>query len=432
MAAMAEPLRASFHDVLESVRAAVERSRGLLALLVVDIGDLPALETRFGLEAGETLVARLAQRLAFAMRECDEVLRIGDGRFCVLVGALQNRGHAVLAAEKIWRLTDETIADAVTADRPDVRIGIAIHPAHADEPRELLRRAQLAAAGARERGERLLIYDEGCDVQVLRRWELKELFAAALEAGEIEMHYQPKIRIAEARPAGAEALMRWIRDGRAVATPDEFIPLAEEAGVIQSATWYALNVALRQASEWPAATLALDVAVNITPGVLHHREFNHMVESALRAWNFPSERLTLEITEGALIVDPEEAMAKLHCLRDLGVRIAIDDFGTGYSSLSYFKKIPADELKIDKSFVTRMLTDEADERIVRTIVGLARPFHLSVVAEGVEDGATLAALAEMGCDYAQGFHFAPALPQRDFLEWLDGAMETIPPTDQCA
>jgi EAL domain-containing protein (putative c-di-GMP-specific phosphodiesterase class I) len=320
----------------------------------------------------------------------------------------------------MWRLVHGAITSAAAASKPDVCIGIALYPSHAGQPRELLQRAQLAAASARERGERLLLSEDGDTAKVLQRWHLADQFAAALECGEIDMYYQPKIGIATGRPAGAEALMRWMREGRAVATPDVFIPLAEETGLIDPATWLSLNAGLRHASEWPGAT-ALGVAVNISPGVLHHRELVEMVQRALAAWSLPSERLTLEITEGALIADLQEATNKLRRLRDLGVRISIDDFGTGYSSLSYFKKIPADELKIDKSFVLRMREDEDDERIVRAIVGLAQHFRLAVVAEGVEDEATLDVLAAMGCDYAQGFLFSRALQQSAFLTWLESA-----------
>jgi len=210
--------------------------------------------------------------------------------------------------------------------------------------------------------------------------------------------------------------MRWIRDGQPVATPDVFVPLAEEAGLIQDMTWYALSNSLQQA----AARKGLGVAVNITPGMLHHRDFVEMIRSAVSTWSVKSGGLTLEITEGALIVDFEQATARLARLREFDVRISIDDFGTGYSSLSYFKKIPADELKIDKSFVMGMRSDEADQRLVETIISLAHQFRLDVVAEGVEDQPTMDLLARMGCDYAQGYLIAPALDAEQLEIWLRG------------
>jgi EAL domain-containing protein (putative c-di-GMP-specific phosphodiesterase class I) len=208
--------------------------------------------------------------------------------------------------------------------------------------------------------------------------------------------------------------MRWLKDGSTVATPDVFIPLADEAGLTPNVTWHALSNALRQV----APLEGIGVAVNVSPAMLHHREFLDMVQTAVENWQTRPGQLTLEVTEGGLIADFEQAIARLTRLRDLGIRISIDDFGTGYSSLSYFKKIPAHELKIDKSFVSRMLQETADRRLVETIVTLASQFSLDIVAEGVEDRATLDALASIGCHYAQGHLFAPALSFEQFRGWL--------------
>jgi EAL domain-containing protein (putative c-di-GMP-specific phosphodiesterase class I) len=215
-------------------------------------------------------------------------------------------------------------------------------------------------------------------------------------------------------PIGVESLMRWLRDGKPVATPDVFIPLAAEAGLMQTATWYSLSNSLRMSTELSG----LSVAVNITPETLHHREFIDMIRTAVSTWGVREGLLTLEITEGALIVDFDEATVRLKRLRDMGIRVSIDDFGTGYSSLSYFKKVPADELKIDKSFVMGMTENAGDQRLVKIIIDLARHFNLNVVAEGVEDRPTFDALAELGCDHAQGYLFSPALPQPLLQDWL--------------
>jgi EAL domain-containing protein (putative c-di-GMP-specific phosphodiesterase class I) len=360
------------------------------------------------------LVQCLAERLRLALGERGAVLRFGDARFCVLVSGIRNRGHAVLAAERMGRAAEDAMSDAAVTIAPEISIGIALYPLQAADAESLLRKAQLAAAAVHKRAARLQVFDESCSEQVLKPWELGDAYAEALRSGELQVYYQPKLRIVDRRPVGVEALMRWLRDGVPVSTPDVFIPLAEEAGLIQDTTWYVLSNSLQLA----AASDGLRAAVNITPGMLHHRDFVEMVRSAVSTWSVQSGGLTLEITEGALIVDFEQATARLARLRELGVRISIDDFGTGYSSLSYFKKIPADELKIDKSFVMRMLTDEADQRLVETIITLARQFRLDVVAEGVENQATLDMLEHMGCDYAQGFLFAPALNAAQLGVWL--------------
>lgn len=410
----------SYRELLAALTDAIQRVEGSLALLLVDIADLPTLQARLGFDVSSALLQCLSERFGSALRERGTVLRFGDARFCVLVNSIRNRGHAVLAAEKLARAAEEAMADAAVAIAPDISIGIALYPLQAADAESLLRKAQLAAAAVQNRGARLQVFDETCTEQVLTPWELGDAFAEALRSGGLQVHYQPKLRIADRRVVGVEALMRWLRDGRPVATPDVFIPLAEEAGLIQDTTWYALSNSLQLA----AACEGLSVAVNITPGMLHHRDFVEMIRSAMSTWSVKRGGLTLEVTEGALIVDFEQATARLARLREIGVRVSIDDFGTGYSSLSYFKKIPADELKIDKSFVMRMLADEADQRLVETIINLARQFRLDVVAEGVENQPTLAMLARMGCDYAQGYLFAPALNAEQLGVWLRGDAAT--------
>jgi EAL domain-containing protein (putative c-di-GMP-specific phosphodiesterase class I)/GGDEF domain-containing protein len=404
----------SHRELLTALTEALTRAKGSLALLLIDIADLPTMQARLGFEVSAALVQCLSERFRLALGERGSVLRFGDARFCVLVQGIRNRGHAILAAEKMGRAAEEAMSDAAVTIAPEINIGIALYPLQAADAEGLLRKAQLAAAAVHKRAARLQVFDESCTEQVLKPWELGDAFAEALRSGELQVHYQPKLRIADRRPVGVESLLRWLRGGEPVATPDVFIPLAEEAGLIQDLTWHVLSNSLQQA----AASNGLRVAVNITPGMLHHRDFVEMIRSAVATWNVMSGGLTLEITEGALIVDFEEATARLARLRELGVRISIDDFGTGYSSLSYFKKIPADELKIDKSFVMRMLADEADQKLVATIITLARQFRLDVVAEGVENQATLDMLARMGCDFAQGFLFAPALNAEHLAVWL--------------
>lgn len=393
---------------------AIRSADGALALLLIDIVDLPTLQARLGFEVSAALLQRLSDCFTRALLERGTVLRFGDARFCVVVRAIRNRGHALLAAEKLARAAEEAMTEAAVTIAPEINIGIALYPLQAADAESLLRKAQLAAAAVQKRAARLQVFDESCTEQVLTPWELGDAFAEALRSGALQVFYQPKLRISDSRAVGVEALMRWLRDGRPVATPDVFIPLAEEAGLIQDTTWYALSNSLQQ----EVLRDALSVAVNITPGMLHHRDFVEMIRSAVSTWNVKNGNLTLEITEGALIVDFEQATRRLARLRDIGVRISIDDFGTGYSSLSYFKKIPADELKIDKSFVMGMLADESDQRLVETIITLARQFRLDVVAEGVENEQTLKMLAQMGCDYAQGYLFAPALSAEQLGSWL--------------
>ncbi len=404
----------SHPELLTELGSALSGSNGSLALLFIDVSDFSTLQARLGFEVSAVLVESLFAHFTAALGERGTVLRFGDARFCILVNAIRNRGHAVLAAEKITRAADEAMNNAAVTIAPDLSIGIALYPLQAADADSLLRKAQLAGASVRKHHKRINVFDDGCMIHVLKPWEMSNTFAEALRSGQLQVYYQPKLRIADGRTVGVEALIRWLKDNRPIATPDVFIPLAEDAGLIEDTTWFVLSNSLQEAARWSD----LSVAVNITPSMLHHRDFVEMVRSAMSTWNVKSGGLTLEITENALIADFVEASARLGRLRDLGVHISIDDFGTGYSSLSYFKKIPADELKIDKSFVLRMLADESDQRLVKTIINLAHQFSLEVVAEGVETQGALAMLVDMGCDHAQGYLFAPALHKDRLQAWL--------------
>lgn len=407
--------RLSHDELLATIADGLRSAQGSLALLLVDLQDPLDLHTQVGFEASAALVNNLAESFRLALGGRGTVVQFSDASCCILIDAVHNSGHARLAAEKLVRAADSTIAAGGLAFAPGLNIGIALHPRDAVEPQALLRKAQLASAAARKRDQRIVVYDEACSAQVLKSAELGVAYSEALETGALAVHYQPKVRIADGSLAGVEALLRWLQNGTYVATPDVFIALAEQSRLIHDTTWYALSNSLRTS----AAFSDLGVAVNITPSMLHHREFVEMIETAVHTLKVKPGVLTLELTEGALIADFAEATSRLKHARELGVRVSIDDFGTGYSSLSYFKKIPADEIKIDKSFVMRMLTDKADQRLVQAIITLAHQFDLAVVAEGVENAESLEALSAFGCDYAQGFHFAPALDLERLRTWVD-------------
>ena len=211
--------------------------------------------------------------------------------------------------------------------------------------------------------------------------------------------------------------MRWNRPDSGNVPPEIFIDVAEMSGQIDPLTRFAFHRALRQLGEWPKSLGTIGVAINVTPSNACNPELVDVIRNAASLWSVDFKRLTVEVTENALMVDRERSHRVLTEIRELGARISIDDFGTGYSSLSYLKQIPADELKIDKSFVMNMLNDEGDRKIVEQVIALGRSFDLGVVAEGVENAEVAARIAEMGCDYAQGFHYAHPLPPKDFPAW---------------
>jgi EAL domain-containing protein (putative c-di-GMP-specific phosphodiesterase class I)/GGDEF domain-containing protein len=404
----------SYEELVAALNEVIRAAQASLALILISVSDLAAVQARLGFGPSAALFDALVLRFQGVLGGRARVLKLGDGTICVVVHAVRNSGHALLAAERLKHEVEEAMAQAQVAIAPQLLMGIALCPLHARDAETLVRKAQLAAAGARTRDQTLMVYEENCAQQVLSPWSLGAAFVEALRSGALAVHYQPKVRLAGRSAAGVEALLRWLEHGRPVSTPDIFIPLAEQAGLIQDVTWYVLSNALRQ----PSSTSQLPVAANITAAMLYHGDFVEMIRTAVTNWSVPAGGLTLEITEGALVADLEHAVATIAQLRQLGVRISIDDFGTGYSSLSYFKKVPADELKIDKSFVRHMDRDKADQHLVEAIIRLAHRFNLTVVAEGVEQPPTLEMLTQMGCDQAQGYLLAPALDSMQLARWL--------------
>jgi EAL domain-containing protein (putative c-di-GMP-specific phosphodiesterase class I) len=240
----------------------------------------------------------------------------------------------------------------------------------------------------------------------------------AVEVGELVLHYQPKIDLHTGELAGVEALVRWEHPIRGLLGPDQFVPIAEQAALIQPLTRWVLRAALMQASAWRRIGLEVPVAVNLSMRSLHDEQLPDTISELLRAARTPAQLLVVEITESSLMVDPTRALVILERLRAMGIRVALDDFGTGHSSLSYLKRLPVDEVKIDRSFVKDIATDETDRVIVRSTVDLAHSLGLRVVAEGVEDEVTGALLAELGCDEAQGYHLSRPLRGHDLTLWL--------------
>jgi sensor c-di-GMP phosphodiesterase-like protein len=239
-----------------------------------------------------------------------------------------------------------------------------------------------------------------------------------VQRGETYLVYQPKLRLPDLKPVGAEALMRWKHRSRGLVSPDQFIPIAEQTGQIKGMTIWALNSALRHAAQWQHPHGRFSIAVNVPAELVGQDDLPDLVENALSLWGKEDVQLVLEITERSLVMDPRHSFRILSRIRDLGVKISIDDFGTGYSCLAYFKDIPADELKIDKSFINGMLIDATCADITSLIIDLAHRFGLHVVAEGVEDEETLEALRQRNCDVVQGYLFAKAMELGEFERWL--------------
>jgi EAL domain-containing protein (putative c-di-GMP-specific phosphodiesterase class I) len=308
----------------------------------------------------------------------------------------------------------------------DVTVGMARYPDHGQDVGSLLRKADVAMYVARKKRKPLVVYRPEDDLNSARHLTLKGELQRAINENHLVLYYQPKIRASTNRIIGVEALVRWKHPKQGLLFPDEFIPLAEHTGLIRSITRWVMDAAIRQCARWEENGIVLPVSVNCSARNLLEEDLPEALENALQRHRLPPDRLTLEVTETILIEDPERALEVANLLARTGIRISIDDFGTGYSSLNYLRRLPVQELKIDKSFVMRMDEEEGDAVIVRSIIDLAHNLGLKAIAEGVETGAVWSRLQSLGCDTGQGYFFAKPIPVEVLSQWLRTSAWGIP------
>jgi EAL domain-containing protein (putative c-di-GMP-specific phosphodiesterase class I)/GGDEF domain-containing protein len=413
----------SYADCLEAIRSRIVARESKLydvAILVVYVHQLERLYANVGqLNAGRML-DELRNRLALVLRPGDYFTRLSDRKFAFVLSNLRNQGHAILAANKILRAGTEPLTAGGQQSTVRLSVGIGMYPAHGRTPEALMQCSEIALLEAWKTSQPFTVYTARKTDEPIAGGDLDAQLASALEHGELILNYQPKIAYPDMRIVGAEALMRWNRPDAGNVPPEIFIDIAEMTGQIDPLTQFAFHRALRQLGEWPKSLGRISVAVNVTPSLVCNPGLVDMIQASATRWSVDLSRLTVEVTENALLIDRQRSHRVLSDLRELGVRISIDDYGTGYSSLSYLKEIPADELKIDKSFVMNMLAHKADRKIVEQSIALGHSFDLTVVAEGVEDERIAQQLIAMGCDFAQGFHYARPLAPDKFVEWVHG------------
>jgi diguanylate cyclase (GGDEF)-like protein len=404
--------------LVEHAETLLARDGGPVGVLLLDVDDFRDVNDARGHAAGDRLLVALGGRLAGCVRAGDRVGRLGGDEFAVVVDG----GPDVVAAvgERLLR----ALADPVVVDGRPLAVHVSIGAADTATATAgersavtLLRNADLAMYMAKALGKnRLVHYADGMAQAARDKAELLEDLARATTAGQLEVYYQPTIDLASGSVSGFEALLRWHHPSRGLVPPGEFVPLAEEGGHIVEIGRWVLAEATRQAADWSAqAGRPIGIAVNLSPRQLADDDVVTAVRAALDGSGLPARQLTLEVTEGVLVRDVDQVVRQLLALRALGVRIAIDDFGTGYSSLSYLRRLPADIVKIDRSFVQDLGTGGTTTTLVASIIELARSLHLDVVAEGVETDQQQCVLQELACSHAQGYLFgrpAPAGAQR--------------------
>jgi diguanylate cyclase (GGDEF)-like protein/PAS domain S-box-containing protein len=411
------PNRVLLLDRLHQAIATSKRDGTTLSLLLMDLDRFKEVNDTLGHHAGDLLLQQVGIRLRGALRQADTIARLGGDEFAVILPNTDATG-VITVVENLRRRLQ---APYSVENQPVVvgaSIGVAHSPSHGDEAESLMRRADVAMYVAKRSSIGFATYHVDQDRNSPDRLSLIGELQRAVDEGELVLHFQPKLDVRTQRMVGVEALVRWEHPLRGLLSPDQFIPTAEQAGLIDPLSRWVMRAALVQVNAWRRIGLEIPVAVNLSMRSFRDEQLPDKIRELLEVNQTPAHLLMLEITESSLMVDPPRTLGILNRLREMGIRVAIDDFGTGHSSLAYLKQLPVDEIKIDRSFIQDVAANETDRVIVRCTVDLAHSLGLRVVAEGVEDAVTYALVAELGCDEAQGFYLGPALRGRALTSWI--------------
>ncbi|MGA7799849.1 MAG: EAL domain-containing protein [Gammaproteobacteria bacterium] len=402
-------LEALIHDARQSGKP--------VALFVMDLDRFKEVNDTLGHTFGDQLLKLVGMRVSASLREGDTIARLGGDEFAVALPDTGSKQAVTCAMRILHALEQPFVVDGVSLD-VKTSIGIAIYPEHGDGAPTLVQHADTAMYKAKKTDFDYRFYDPGEDPHSLRRLTLTGELRRAIDGGQLLLHYQPKIDLQTRRATGVEALIRWQHPVHGLVPPDEFIPLAERTGLIRPLTDWVLNEAVRQCSLWRRRGLYLSVAVNLSAYSLKYAQLPTEIGALLQTWNIPASALVLELTESAMMEDPDLATDIVRRMDRMGLRIAVDDFGTGYSSLAHLQRLSVHELKVDKSFVIGMNADDSNTVIVRSIIDLAHNLGCKVVAEGVETQDGLTALESLGCDTAQGYYLSRPLTAAALEHWL--------------
>jgi diguanylate cyclase (GGDEF)-like protein len=412
------PNRTSLYQRVRRVGGSVKTFGGLAGLLLIDLDRFKEVNDTLGHDHGDRLLRDVADRLREALRRGDMLARLGGDEFAVLLHDLPDRAAAVELAGRLLDVLERPFMVRDVTVQLGASVGVALCPDHGTDVTSLVRRADVAMYEAKREQGRIRVYDPSRDPNSPERLQRLSELRRGLTDGELVLHYQPKVSVEGGRVTGVEALVRWEHPELGLLAPGEFLPLAERTGMMNELTRWVVDAALAQARAWQDAGVEVPIAINLAAANILDAGLPDMVGERLAHHGVPGERLTCELSEHTVMADPRRATEVLERLRALGVRISLDDFGTGHSSLAYLKKLPLDEVKIDRAFVSGMVGDVNDALIVRSTIDLARNLGLEVVAEGVEAEEVLDRLRSLHCDEAQGFHLSRPLPPEALVDWL--------------
>jgi diguanylate cyclase (GGDEF)-like protein len=411
------PNRTLFHKYfIEKIKNKKYRS----ALILLDLDRFKEINDTLGHHIGDELLQKIGPRLEQVfLKQTILLSRLGGDEFIVLIENISSKEDIIIYAESLLTtLREPFVVDSMKLEL-DASIGISIYPEDGKDSHALLRSADVAMYDAKSKGGGIQIYDRSADKHTPERLALIADLNSSIRGGQLLLHYQPKISLKNGKVSGFEALVRWNNSDMGLLYPDKFIALAEMSDSIHHLTQEVFRLALQQQKIWYQAGHCFPVAINLSARNLIDERCIHSLRESIHEYNVKPGMLELEITETALMHDPEMAINLLNQISDLGVKLSIDDFGTGYSSLSYLRRMPINTLKIDREFVTDMVSNDHDSIIVSSTILLAHNLNLVVVAEGVEDIETINRLKQMGCDLAQGYYISKPKPWNEMEQWLD-------------
>lgn len=425
------PNRTLFQDRLDQFLQSARHEHGGVVVILLDIDRFKQLNGSLGGQVGDALLRLVGERLRAALEQPCVLARVAADTFAVAVAALPAGTDATsILRKRIFAPLEAPLTIDGGEVHLSIRAGIAFYPADGQNAETLFICAETALNQAQASGERYLYYAPEINVRIVEKLALENALHAALEAEQFVLYYQPRVSLLSGRMVGAEVLIRWLHPKLGLVVPDQFIPLAEQTGLIVPIGEWVLRSACAQQAAWLAEHLdAVPVAVNLSAVQFHKGEVLELLRELLGVYPEMANYLELELTESVVMQDPDEAAKLLQAFRELGVRLALDDFGTGYSSLAYLQRLPFDVVKIDRSFVTDIAHNPGDAAIATAVIGMARHLNLRVVAEGVETEAQLNYLRTNGCDEIQGYYFSPPVPAPEFAAMLRSAKRLPPLTN---
>ena len=412
--------RRLFHDRLQMALGFAREQQRSLALLALDLDMFKQINDRFGHSGGDQVLKQIAERIESALQECGTAARPSGDEFYIMLTEIRDETCITACLDRISR----ALSLPILIDDREVRVrgsmGVAVFPTDADEPGELVRAAEVALEHSKERGRNnICFFSPVLHEQTLSRYRINSFLHQALEREEFTLVYQPQVCLRSGTLLGVEALIRWDSPELGRVAPDDFIPVAEDTGLIESIGAWVLDQSVRDAADWLAQGLVLKMSVNFSARQFQRTEVADQVLRALQTYRLPADQFVVELTETSFLHSAERTEHEICRLRNQGVRIAIDDFGTGYSSLSYIRQMSLDMLKIDRSFVSGVQAGSTDARLVQAMIDMSHAMELIVVAEGIENEQDLRVLHELGCDQAQGYHIALPMRTEELVKWAE-------------